>query len=171
MLFLGKGRNASSLKKPSWEARHTMVQDFFPARYFLAIIFFPHNQSAGYFFLKSNIPPPPPPLKRQMVGPFQSCFGLLLRPHYSRFREQTTPVFRRPQTSVFFFFHLFWSRFVKKLFMPMVVEIDRLCSLGTATALINNVTENTREQSKRGSCVWQVSHKEEERATKKSRGK
>ena len=25
--------------------------------------------------------------------------------------------------------------------MPMVVEIDRLCSLGTATALINNVTE------------------------------
>ena len=104
------------------------------------------------FFLKSNTPPPP--LKSQMVGPFQSYFGLLHPRYYSRFREQTTPVFRRPQTSVFnFFFHLVSSRFVKKLCMPMVVEIDRLCSLGTVTALINNVTENTRQQSKRGSCV------------------
>ena len=37
----------------------------FFAWYFLARIFFPRNQSAGYFFLKSSIPR----LKSQMVGP------------------------------------------------------------------------------------------------------
>lgn len=120
-----------------------MEQDFFPARYFLAIIFFPQNLSAGYYFLKSNIPPPPR-LKSQMVGPFQSCFRLLLRRHYSRFREQTTPVFADHRHQYLIFFFIYFDRALpKKLCMPMVAEIDRLCSLGTATALINNVTENT----------------------------
>ena len=96
--------------------KENMVQDFFPARYLLAIIFSPQNQSAGNFFLKSNIPPtpPPPPVKSQMVGSFQSCFGILLRRHYSRFREQTTPVFRRPQTSVFNFFFIYFDRALSK---------------------------------------------------------
>lgn len=170
MLFLGKGRNASFLKKPSWEARHTMEQDFFPARYFLAIIFFPQNLSAGYHFLKSNIPPPPP--QKSNGRPLSILLSTFTSSTLFALRGADDARIRRPQTSVFnFFFHLFWSRFAKKLCMPMVVEKDRLCSLGTATALINNVTENTWQQSKTGSCVWQVSHKEEERTTKKSRGK
>ena len=50
-----------------------MEQDFFPARYFLAIIFFAQNLSAGYYFLKSNIPPPPAS-KVKWSAPFNLAF-------------------------------------------------------------------------------------------------
>ena len=169
--FLGRGEMRAPLK--SLRGRLDIQWNkIFSSQVFSCNNFFPSKSVCRILFSEIKHPPPPPRLKSQMVGPFQSCFRLLLRRHYSRFREQTTPVFadHRHQYLIFFFIY-FDHALPKKLCMPMVAEIDRLCSLGTATALINNVTENTWQQSKRGSCVWQVSHEEEERTTKKSRGK